>query len=170
MSKERSGSLVLMVIGSKSDLDVLKPGVEIFRELDIPFEVRVASAHRTPEKVEGLVKAAGEGTTKVIIAVAGAAAHLAGVVAGHTLLPVLGVPVAATPLAGFDSLLSMAQMPRGVPVGVLSVGGTANAALLSARIIALSDKGVRSKLERWKNKMKERVETGDKEVREMFGD
>lgn len=158
---------VLLIMGSKSDWDHLEPGIDVLRELGVAFEVKVASAHRTPAKVSRLVKDASSKGVQVIIAVAGAAAHLAGVVASHTLLPVLGVPVASTPLAGFDALLSMVQMPRGMPVGVLSVGGAANASLLAAQILALSDDELHKRLAGWREKLRQRVEDGDKAVQAL---
>lgn len=170
MSERSVRRSVLIMMGSKSDFDFLKPAVDVLRELEIPFEIRVASAHRTPAKVARLVEAAGENNTGVIIAVAGAAAHLAGVIAGHTLLPVLGVPVAVTPLGGFDALLSMVQMPKGVPVGVMSVGGAMNAVLFAARIIAVSDETLHARLKGWSDKMREKVEEGDRQVQEMLGE
>ncbi len=170
MSEMSSKKSVLIMMGSKSDFDFLKPAVDVLRELEIPFEIRVASAHRTPAKVAGLVEAAGKNNTGVIIAVAGAAAHLAGVIAGHTLLPVLGVPVAVTPLGGMDALLSMVQMPKGVPVGVMSLGGAVNAVLFAARILSVSDKNLHVRLKEWSDKMRDKVEEGDRQVQELLGE
>jgi 5-(carboxyamino)imidazole ribonucleotide mutase len=123
--------LVGIVMGSKSDYEVLSAAIEILRELQIPHEARVLSAHRTPVELSEYVETARARGLRVLIAGAGGAAHLAGVVAAKTLLPVLGVPVVATPLNGLDSLLSMVQMPKGVPVGTLAIGkpGAADAAL-----------------------------------------
>ncbi len=124
--------LVGIVMGSKSDYEVLSAAVEILRALEIPHEARVLSAHRTPDQLFEYVATARARGLRVMIAGAGGAAHLAGVIAAKTLLPVLGVPIAATPLNGLDSLLSIVQMPKGVPVGTLAIGkpGAANAALL----------------------------------------
>jgi 5-(carboxyamino)imidazole ribonucleotide mutase len=127
-------------------MPVMQPASALLTELEIEHEVRVMSAHRTPALVAQFATGAAERGVQVIVAAAGGAAHLAGVVAAHTLLPVIGVPI-ATPLAGgLDSLLSMVQMPRGVPVATVSVGGAENAALLAAQILALSDAAVRARL------------------------
>jgi 5-(carboxyamino)imidazole ribonucleotide mutase len=144
--------LVGIVMGSKSDYEVLSAAVEILRALEIPHEARVLSAHRTPDQLlEYVASARGRGL-RVMIAGAGGAAHLAGVVAAKTLLPVLGVPIASTPLNGLDSLLSIVQMPRGVPVGTLAIGkpGAANAALLAAEILALTDAALCERLASWR--------------------
>jgi 5-(carboxyamino)imidazole ribonucleotide mutase len=139
-------------MGSKSDYDVLSAAVEILRALEIPHEARVLSAHRTPDQLIEYVDAARARGLRVMIAGAGGAAHLAGVIAAKTLLPVLGVPIAATPLNGLDSLLSIVQMPRGVPVGTLAIGkpGAANAALLAAEILALTDAALYERLAAWR--------------------
>jgi 5-(carboxyamino)imidazole ribonucleotide mutase len=139
-------------MGSKSDYDVLLAAIEILRALEIPHEARVLSAHRTPDQLfEYIGTAEGRGV-QVIIAAAGGAAHLAGVIAAKTLLPVLGVPVVATPLNGLDSLLSMVQMPRGIPVATLAIGkpGAANAALFAAAILALKDPALHDRLAAWR--------------------
>jgi len=144
--------LVGIVMGSKSDYEVLSAAVEILRALEIPHEARVLSAHRTPDQLFAYVEAARERGMKVLIAGAGGAAHLAGVMAAKTLLPVLAVPIAATPLNGLDSLLSMVQMPRGVPVATLAIGkpGAANAALFAAEILALNDAALYDRLAAWR--------------------
>ena len=144
--------LVGIVMGSKSDYEVLSAAIEILRALEIPYEARVLSAHRTPAELSEYVETARARGLRVMIAGAGGAAHLAGVMAAKTLLPVLGVPVVATPLNGLDSLLSMAQMPRGVPVGTLAIGkpGAANAALLAAEILALTDAALYERLAAWR--------------------
>ena len=144
--------LVGVVMGSKSDYDVMSAAVEILRALGIPHEARVLSAHRTPDQLfEWVEKATAEGV-RVIIAGAGGAAHLAGVIAAKTLMPVLGVPIASTPLNGLDSLLSMVQMPKGIPVATLAIGkpGAANAALFAAEILALNDKALYERLKAWR--------------------
>jgi 5-(carboxyamino)imidazole ribonucleotide mutase len=144
--------LVGIVMGSKSDYEVLLPAIEILRELEIPCEARVLSAHRTPAELSEYVETARARGLRVLIAGAGGAAHLAGVMAAKTLLPVLGVPVVATPLNGLDSLLSMVQMPKGIPVGTLAIGkpGAANAALLAAEILALTDAALYERLVKWR--------------------
>jgi 5-(carboxyamino)imidazole ribonucleotide mutase len=144
--------LVGVVMGSKSDYEVLSAAVEILRALEIPHEARVLSAHRTPDQLFEYVATARARGLRVMIAGAGGAAHLAGVMAAKTLLPVLGVPIAATPLNGLDSLLSIVQMPRGVPVGTLAIGkpGAANAALFAAEILALNDTALYERLAAWR--------------------
>jgi len=145
-------SLVAIVMGSKSDYEVLLPAIEILRALEIPCEARVLSAHRTPDQLFEYVATAPKRGVQVFIAAAGGAAHLAGVMAAKTLLPVLGVPVVATPLNGLDSLLSMVQMPRGIPVATLAIGkpGAANAALFAAAILALNDPALHERLAAWR--------------------
>jgi 5-(carboxyamino)imidazole ribonucleotide mutase len=144
--------LVGVIMGSKSDLETLSPACEVLRELGIPFETKVVSAHRTPDRMfEYAASAEGRGLL-VVIAGAGGAAHLPGMVAAKTLLPVLGVPVPATILNGVDSLLSIVQMPRGVPVGTLAIGkpGAANAGILAAEIVAIRHPEVRERLRAWR--------------------
>jgi 5-(carboxyamino)imidazole ribonucleotide mutase len=144
--------LVGVVMGSKSDYEVLLAAIEILRTLEIPREARVLSAHRTPDQLFEYVEAARARGIKVLIAGAGGAAHLAGVMAAKTLLPVLAVPIAATPLNGLDSLLSMVQMPKGIPVATLAIGkpGAANAALFAAAILALNDAALYERLAAWR--------------------
>jgi len=144
--------LVGVVMGSKSDYEVLLAAIEILRVLEIPHEARVLSAHRTPDQLFEYVLTARERGVKVLIAGAGGAAHLAGVMAAKTLLPVLAVPIAATPLNGLDSLLSMVQMPKGIPVATLAIGkpGAGNAALFAAEILALNDAALYERLAAWR--------------------
>jgi 5-(carboxyamino)imidazole ribonucleotide mutase len=143
---------VAVIMGSRSDLDVLGPAIELLRELEIPHEVRIVSAHRTPDWMFEFAESAESRGLEAIIAAAGGAAHLPGMVAAKTLVPVLGVPVPATGLLGVDSLLSIVQMPRGVPVGTLAIGkpGAANAALLAAQIVGNHDPLVRERLRAWR--------------------
>lgn len=144
--------LVGLIMGSKSDLENLQPAIEILREFKIAFESRVVSAHRTPDWMFKYAETAESRGIQVIIAAAGGAAHLPGMVASKTTLPVLGVPIPATQLSGLDSLLSIVQMPKGVPVGTLAIGkpGAANAALLAASILALNDPDLRERLKAWR--------------------
>src|SRR5205809_6192233 len=154
-----SKPLVAIIMGSKSDWDTMRNAVETLDELGVPNESRVLSAHRTPDAtVEFARGAAGRGL-RVIIAGAGGAAHLAGVIAAYTWLPVLGVPIQSKALQGLDSLLSTAQMPGGVPVGTLAIGeaGAKNAALLAAAILATSDNAIREKLEAFRKRQSESV-------------
>jgi 5-(carboxyamino)imidazole ribonucleotide mutase len=151
--------LVAIIMGSKSDWETMRHAVEMLDELGVPNEAHVLSAHRTPDATADFArKAAGRGL-RVIIAGAGGAAHLAGVIAGHTWLPVLGVPIQSKALQGLDSLLSTAQMPGGIPVGTLAIGdaGAKNAALLAAAILATSDEKVRGKVEEFRRKQSESV-------------
>ncbi len=144
--------LVGVVMGSKSDYDVLSAAVEILRALEIPHEARVVSAHRTPDRLFEYAETAHKRGLRAIIAGAGGAAHLPGMLAAKTLVPVLGVPVAATQLNGLDSLLSIVQMPKGVPVGTLAIGkaGAANAALLAAEMMATTDPTLYERLSAWR--------------------
>jgi len=144
--------VVGVVMGSKSDFEVLVAAVEILCALEIPHEARIVSAHRTPDLLFNYAETARERGLRVIIAGAGGAAHLPGMLAAKTLVPVLGVPVAATQLNGLDSLLSIVQMPKGVPVGTLAIGkpGAANAALLAAEILATTDAALYERLAAWR--------------------
>ena len=153
-----SKSLVAVVMGSKSDWETMRHAVETLDELGVPNEAHVLSAHRTPEQTTDFARKAADRGLHVIIAGAGGAAHLAGVIAAHTVLPVLGVPIQSK-LQGLDSLLSTAQMPGGIPVGTLAIGdaGAKNAALLAAAIIATHDKKLRDKLEAFRKKQSESV-------------
>ncbi|MGA3136962.1 MAG: 5-(carboxyamino)imidazole ribonucleotide mutase [Terracidiphilus sp.] len=152
MNSMNEQPLVGIVMGSKSDYEVLSAAVEILRTLEIPHEARVLSAHRTPDQLIEYVETARERGLRVLIAGAGGAAHLAGVMAAKTLLPVLAVPIASTPLNGLDSLLSMVQMPKGIPVATLAIGkpGAANAALFAAEILALTDAALYERLAAWR--------------------
>ena len=145
--------LVGVVMGSKSDYDVLSAAVEMLRFFEIPCEARIVSAHRTPDWLFKYAETARDRGLRVIIAGAGGAAHLPGMLAAKTLVPVLGVPVAATQLNGMDSLLSIVQMPKGVPVGTLAIGkpGAANAALLAAEILAATDPALYNRLSVWRS-------------------
>jgi 5-(carboxyamino)imidazole ribonucleotide mutase len=143
--------LVGVIMGSANDLPTLQPALDLLVELDVPHESRVVSAHRTPDWMFEYAETAESRGLEVIIAAAGGAAHLPGMTAAKTTLPVLGVPVAATALGGVDAFLSIVQMPKGVPVGTLAIGapGAANAALLAARILALSRPALRERLRAW---------------------
>jgi 5-(carboxyamino)imidazole ribonucleotide mutase len=150
MSKPKSPpALVAVVMGSASDWETMQHSVELLKQLGIPSEHRIVSAHRTPELMAEFARGAASRGLRVVIAGAGGAAHLPGMIAAHTWLPVLGVPVESKALKGIDSLLSIAQMPAGVAVGTLAIGpsGAKNAALLAASIIGLSDKQVRANVE-----------------------
>jgi 5-(carboxyamino)imidazole ribonucleotide mutase len=144
--------LVGVVMGSKSDYEVLAAAVEVLRALEIPYEALIVSAHRTPDRLFEYAATAHDRGLRVIIAGAGGAAHLPGMLAAKTLVPVLGVPVAATQLSGIDSLLSIVQMPKGVPVGTLAIGkpGAANAGLFAAEILAATDTQLYDRLAAWR--------------------
>ena len=151
--------LVGILMGSKSDWGSMSPASEILKEFGIPHECRALSAHRAPDAVAEYAGSAEERGIKIIIAGAGGAAHLAGVLAAKTMLPVLGVPMESKALKGMDSLLSTVQMPKGVPVGTLAIGeaGAANAALLAVEILALSDAALRKKLKEFRKTQTEKV-------------
>ncbi len=151
--------LVGVVMGSKSDYEVLKAAVDLLKEFSIPHEVRVVSAHRTPDWLFQYAEQAEGRGLRVIIAGAGGAAHLPGMLAAKTLVPVLGVPVPATLLNGLDSLLSIVQMPKGVPVGTLAIGkpGAANAAIFAAEILALNNDDLRGCLKAWRQSRRDEV-------------
>lgn len=153
-----SKPLVAVIMGSKSDWETMRRAVEALDELGVPNEARVLSAHRTPDATAEFARNAVARGLRVIIAGAGGAAHLAGVIAAHTWLPVLGVPIQSK-LQGLDSLLSTAQMPGGIPVGTLAIGdaGAKNAALLAAAILATSDEAIRNRLEEFRRKQSEAV-------------
>ncbi|KAA0255267.1 5-(carboxyamino)imidazole ribonucleotide mutase [Acidobacteria bacterium ACD] len=147
-------------MGSASDWEVLKPACEVLADLGVPYEARVVSAHRTPDAMFAYAASAEERGLLVIVAGAGGAAHLPGMIAAKTLLPVLGVPVPATLLNGLDSLLSIVQMPKGVPVGTLAIGkpGAANAGLLAAQIVAARHPEVRERLRAYREARRREVE------------
>jgi 5-(carboxyamino)imidazole ribonucleotide mutase len=149
---DSNAPMVGVIMGSKSDWEYMSGATEIMEELQVPHEVRIMSAHRTPDiTLQYSADAAGRGL-RAIIAGAGGAAHLAGVVAAKTILPVIGVPMPTTSLNGIDSLLSIVQMPKGVPVATMAIGkaGAANAGLLAAQIIALSDAKLAERLVKWR--------------------
>jgi 5-(carboxyamino)imidazole ribonucleotide mutase len=148
---------VAILMGSRSDMPVMERASALLTELGIEHDVRVMSAHRTPTLVADYATSAAERGLQVIVAAAGGAAHLAGVVASHTLLPVVGVPIATQVAGGLDSLLSIVQMPRGVPVATVSVGGAENAALLAAEILALSDEVVRARLVKFRERQAQTI-------------
>jgi 5-(carboxyamino)imidazole ribonucleotide mutase len=151
--------LVGIVMGSRSDWPTMREASEILRQLGVPHETRVVSAHRTPDRLAAYAREARGRGLKVIIAGAGGAAHLPGMLAAQTALPVLGVPVRSAALSGLDSLLSIVQMPRGVPVGTLAIGeaGAANAGLFAASILAAHDHDLSDRLDDWRRKQTESV-------------
>lgn len=152
---------VAVLMGSDSDLPVMRAAAETLKELGLEFEMRILSAHRTPEEVARYAREAAERGIGVIIAGAGGAAHLAGALAANTLLPVIGVPLAAGALGGLDALLSTVQMPAGVPVATVGVNGARNAALLAAEILALKDATLRARLASFREEMARKVKAKD---------
>lgn len=156
---------VALIMGSDSDLPVVEPAAEILRRLGIGVEARVLSAHRTPQELLAYLESS---EADVFICASGGAAHLAGVVAAHTLKPVIGLPVKGEAFAGLDALLSMAQMPPGVPVAVVSVGGGQNAGLFAARILGLGDQAIAQALADFRDEQRERVKQKDQKVRGKY--
>jgi phosphoribosylamine---glycine ligase len=158
---------VLILMGSDSDAPVMQGALDILKEFGIPAEMTVASAHRSPERVMRLVREAPGRGVKVFIVGAGAAAHLAGVVAAHTTMPVIGVPIDSSALKGLDALLSTVQMPPGVPVATVSIGkpGATNAGVLAAQIIALADPRIAGALDGYKKKLAEKVEAAAEKLK-----
>lgn len=151
--------LVGIIMGSQSDWETMSHAVDVLTDLQVPHEVRIVSAHRTPDRMVDYAKTARDRGLKVIIAGAGGAAHLPGMTASLTPLPVLGVPVESKALKGMDSLLSIAQMPGGVPVGTLAIGkaGAKNAGLMAASIVALNDPALAQRLDAWRARQSEAV-------------
>ena len=156
---QSAAPLVGVIMGSDSDFSVMSDAVQVLRDFGIPHEVEVVSAHRTPEKMVDYARGAAARGLKVIIAGAGGAAHLPGMVASMTTLPVVGVPVPLAKLDGLDSLLSIVQMPGGIPVATVSIGGAKNAGLLAARILGASDPELASQLDAYAASLTEMVET-----------
>ena len=159
---------VAIMMGSKSDLETMRPAAKILQSLGLTVDVRVLSAHRTPVETAAFVRDAAAGGTKVFICGAGGAAHLAGAVAAHTLVPVIGVPIASGALQGFDSLLSTVMMPPGMPVATVAVGGAENAGLLAAQIIALGNPAVAKAVAAERDARRRKVLESDAEVRAGF--
>lgn len=157
--------VVGIIMGSDSDLETMREAAKVLDEFGIAYEIRIASAHRTPNYTKRFVENAYKKGVKVIIAGAGGAAHLAGVVAAHFPLPVIGVPIHTKPLGGLDSLLSIVQMPGGVPVASVAIGGAKNAGLLAVQILAAGDKLLLQKLLKYKKKMEKDVLAKNKKIR-----
>jgi phosphoribosylaminoimidazole carboxylase PurE protein len=158
--------LVSIVMGSDSDLEIMREAGKALEEFDIGYEIDVTSAHRSPDRTADYARKAAERGIRVIIAGAGGAAHLAGVIAAHTTLPVIGVPIPSTPLQGMDSLLATVQMPAGIPVATVAIGkpGATNAGILAAQILGVADAGVAKKLAAHKEKLARGVEERSKKL------
>ena len=160
MQENRREAVVSVVMGSDSDLPVMEEAAKVLMEFGIPHELYLTSAHRTPERTTAFARSAAKRGVKIIIVGAGAAAHLAGVIASQTPLPVIGVPIDATSLQGLDALLATVQMPGGIPVATMAIGkpGAKNAALFAVRTLALDDEGLQEKLQAYIRKMASDVE------------
>ena len=154
---------VSIIMGSTSDLDVMASAAKLLNEFEIPFEINALSAHRTPEEVEIFAKGAKNRGIKVIIAGAGMAAHLPGVIAAMTPLPVIGVPINAS-LSGFDSILAILQMPPGIPVATVAVNGAMNAAILAVQMMATGDEALAEKLVKYKESLKQKIVKANQEL------
>jgi phosphoribosylaminoimidazole carboxylase PurE protein len=167
-SKKRTAPRVAVLMGSDSDLPVMRNTADRLRDLGLPCEVRVLSAHRSPDAAARFAREAAKRGVKVVIAAAGGAAHLAGTVAAHTTLPVIGVPLVSGDLGGLDALLATVQMPSGVPVATVAVGaaGASNAAVLAAQILAVSDSRLAKRLTAYKHELAASVAAKDKRVQE----
>ena len=150
---------ISIIMGSSSDMEILKEAINLLKEFKVGFEVKVLSAHRTPKELEAYVESAGKKGTKVFIAAAGGAAALAGVIASHTTLPVIGIPIETKSLKGLDSLLSTVQMPAGIPVASMAIGkaGSKNAAIFALEILGVSDKAISQKLAKYKKCMRAKI-------------
>lgn len=160
---------VAVIMGSDSDLPVVKKAIDKLHAFDIPVEAHVMSAHRTPEKAAVFADAAAQNGFGAIIAAAGKAAHLAGVLAAHTTLPVIGIPIKSSTLDGLDALLATVQMPSGIPVATVAIDGAENAAILAAQMLALSDTALADKLAAMKQDMAAAVEEKDRKLGQEIG-
>ena len=157
-------AIVSVIMGSTSDLPVMKKATDFLNEMQIPFEVNALSAHRTPEAVEAFAKGAKERGIKIIIAAAGMAAHLPGVIAASTTLPVIGVPINST-LDGMDALLAIVQMPPGIPVATVGINGALNAGILAAQMLSLADETLAERLAQYKDNLKKKIEKANEELK-----
>ncbi|MBQ3647044.1 MAG: 5-(carboxyamino)imidazole ribonucleotide mutase [Synergistaceae bacterium] len=159
---------IAIVLGSDSDIKIAEKSIEVLKKINLEFEINIISAHRTPEKVREFALNAKKNNFGVIIAIAGKSAALAGVIASHTRIPVIGVPVSSQDLGGMDALLSTVQMPSGIPVACVAIDGGANAAWLAARILALNDDELFGKLENESINMAERIEKKNHEIQQQY--
>ena len=158
---------VIIVMGSDSDLPQMAAAAQILEDLQIPFGIHVSSAHRTPEKTHQIVAESEKNGAEVFIAAAGGAAHLAGVVASATALPVIGVPIATNVMGGVDSLLSTVQMPPGIPVATVAIGGAKNAGILAAQILSVKDQSLRDRIRNYRQTMANGVKAKDEKLQSM---
>lgn len=162
--------VVGIVMGSDSDLAVMEEAGKVLDSFGIGYEITIASAHRSPDKTREYIHSAEKNGIKIIIAGAGWAAHLAGVIAAETTMPVIGVPIDSSPLLGLDAILSILQMPSGIPVATMALGkgGAKNAAILAVQILAVSDESLQKKLRAYKKKLADEVEEKDKKIKSKF--
>lgn len=161
---------VAVVMGSDSDLPVLKSCIRLLKEFGISVDVMVCSAHRTPDRASEFAKNAEDNGIDVIIAAAGKAAHLPGVLAAYTPLPVIGIPIKSSTMDGLDSLLSIVQMPSGIPVATVAIDGAENAALLAVQILSVGHEGLRDKMKEYKKKLAKKVEEKNRDLQEKLSD
>jgi phosphoribosylaminoimidazole carboxylase PurE protein len=163
---------IAVVLGSDSDFPAIQDMLKILDEFEIRYEVTISSAHRSPDRTHRYAVTLEERGIQVVVACAGAAAHLAGVIASHTILPVIGVPMDSSALQGLDALLSTAMMPAGIPVATMGIGkaGASNAAVLSAQILARGDAQLAQRLKEYKKKLADRVEERDRELKKVLSD
>ncbi len=161
---------VAIFIGSDSDFEVAKEALDILKEFQVSYKLEVTSAHRSPGRTVKLIKSCEEDGAEIFIAIAGKAAHLAGVVAAHTIRPVIGVPVESPALNGLDALLSTVQMPKGIPVATMGLGksGAANAALLAIQVLGLKEPSLTEKLKKYREKMESQVEIKSKDIQKKI--
>lgn len=160
---------VAIIMGSNSDFPIVKPAIKVLKSFRIQYEVNVMSAHRTPDQVAEYAKSADQRGIGVIIGAAGKAAHLPGVLAAYTTLPVIGLPIKSSTLDGMDSLLSIVQMPKGIPVATVAINGSENAALLAAQILALGDEKLSETLKQYRISMEEQVLAKNEQVQKELG-
>lgn len=161
-------SKVAIVMGSDSDFPIIKKSIDILKKFDVAFDVHVISAHRTPERAHDFAKGAQADGVDVIIAAAGKASHLAGVLAAFTVLPVIGLPIKSSTMDGLDSLLSTVQMPKGIPVATVAIDGGENAAILAVQILATKDSALREKLVSFKKEMAKEVAAKDADIKNVI--
>ena len=159
---------IAFVMGSDSDLPIVEKGIEVVQSFGVPVEVRVISAHRTPAEAENFAKNAEANGIGVIVAAAGKAAHLGGVLAAYTTLPVVALPIKSSTLDGLDALLSMVQMPPGIPVATVAIDGALNAGLLALQILGVADESIRAKLKAYKEDMAVKVRQKDEMIRNQY--
>lgn len=159
---------VLILMGSDSDFDIVKKAIKIFEDFDIPFEVDICSAHRTPDRARQYAEEAEKKGVEVIIAAAGMAAHLAGFIAAHTTLPIIGIPISSGSLNGIDALLSTVQMPPGVPVATVGINGAENAAYLACEILSLKYLEIKEKLKQKRKQMYDKILEKSEKIRKDF--